>query len=132
MDGNGRDPSAWAEVAAALERLMRTAQAGDTSDPASILSEAALIGLTSLLRSWAEFTTICASRSDLGAAPTSPQFSEAERRETAEHVRKLLREVGDLAFREARRLQSDLAALALRLAEPTTTSAPRRYARAKP
>lgn len=132
MDGNGRGPSAWAEAGAAFDRMMAAAQAGDASDPAAILNQAALIGFASLLRSWAEFAAICAGGSDLAPALASPEASEAERREMAEHVRKLLREVGDLASREARRLQSDLAALALRLADPAPAAAPRRYARAKP
>ena len=60
------------------------------------------------------------------------ELPEAERREMVEDVRKLLREVGDLASREGRRLQSDLAALALRVAEPAPPAAPRRYTRTKP
>lgn len=134
MDDSGRGRSGWEEAGAALDRVIAATRDNAASDPAAILNQAALIGFASLIRSWTEFTTICAGRSDLTCAPASPsgELSEAERREMAENVRKLLREVGDLASREGRRLQSDLAALALRLAETAPTTAPRRYARAKP
>lgn len=134
MDGSGRGPFAWAEAGAVLDRVMAAAPGNAASDPAAILNQAALIAFASLLRSWTEFATICAGRSDLTRALASPggELPEAERREMVEGVRKLLREVGDLASREGRRLQSDLAALALRVAEPAPPAAPRRYTRAKP
>lgn len=146
MDGSRGGNSAWAEAGAALDQLIGAtraawslsddapAKAAAPSDPAAILNQAAMMAFSSLLRFWVEAATICGSRSVL--ASLGGELSEVERRRLIEELRGLMRELGDLASREGRRFQSDLAALALRLAAsgspPTQPAAPRRYARAKP
>lgn len=148
MDG-GRGDTAWADAGAILDRAIEATRAswsgsgsaeGEAStDPAAFLGQAALIAFSSGLRYWSDLAAVCAARGDVlarGLLVGGKPLIEAEQRQVIEATRALAREVGDLAVREARRLQADLNDLALRLAatapEPLTPPGSRRYARAKP
>jgi len=150
MDGSGRGLSGWAEAGAALDQVIeatraawsvpdaRSTQGTAPADPAAILNQATMLAFSSGLRYCAEVAAICGRHATLTAtiASQGKDLSESQRRRMTEELRELMREVGELAFREARRFQSDLEALAVRLAangsDPATAAAPRRYARAKP
>ena len=114
--------------------------AGDT-DVASTIARALMVEVTSTLRYWRGLAGVysrhqgtlmqAATRRTMAPSPTS----EAENRLLVDELRALLREVGEVAMQEARRLENELAqigdALAHGTGEPDPSVAHRRRWKAK-
>jgi hypothetical protein len=92
---------------------------GETGDPqdrdlSSLMMQTWLICVTSALRYWRDLTDVYARyqpvliRSATPRATPQPFTPESEDRVLADEVRACLREIGDVAMREARLLQTEL------------------------
>jgi hypothetical protein len=83
-------------------------------DLSSLMIQTWLICATSTLRYWRDLTDVYARyqpvliRSAAPRATPQPLTPDSEDRVSADEVRACLREIGDVAMREARRLQTEL------------------------
>jgi hypothetical protein len=104
-------------------------------DLSSLMMQTWLICATSALRYWRDLTDVYAryqpalSRSAAPRSTPQPLTPDSEDRVLADEVRACLREIGDVAMREARRLQTELERISEAVARGLEPGAPEFYQR---
>ena len=104
-------------------------------DLSSLMMQTWLTGATSTLRYWRDLTDVCARyqpaliRSAAPRATPQPLTPESEDRVLADELRACLREIGDVAVQEARRLQTELERIGEAVARGLEPGAPEFYQR---
>ncbi|HUC17381.1 MAG TPA: hypothetical protein VMA37_06820 [Acetobacteraceae bacterium] len=143
-EGRGGEGKAADPFASMLEpfRTFRASAASGTpwggAGAAEFLGQAGLIAMMSGFRYWQRLAALWSEHLELlsrvgsGGAASAP---EAQRLLLTEGLRRLGRELGEVASQEARRFQAELDRLAFELAasaDDPRSSTPRRYVRVKP